>query len=255
MTSVNYYKIFCITENKWVNSWATEPPTTCPNNTADTIIPNSATIENTISESTINVEETAPGFFQSTFIELNIPGSIGDSVHNITFPMDVFINQTGILATTDMLNDKLNIIVSPNTPIGAVISQGNIGDNVVTITPATFNTAYIAKGINIILILMDSSGNTIYMHDAGRIIGFNKSIYQITIENPLTSVCSIGTLLLMNLYITKNVVLKLAPHEYIFGRKGLAKKVLPANTISKIIYTNNNGLAKTIYLTMEYFYH
>lgn len=41
MTTVNKYRIYCNTENAWVETWAESEPTVCPNNNGHSVNNNS----------------------------------------------------------------------------------------------------------------------------------------------------------------------------------------------------------------------
>lgn len=55
MTTVNRYRIFCNTENTYVYTWSTSPPTTCPNNNTHTVDAQSVTLIDSVSEDTISL--------------------------------------------------------------------------------------------------------------------------------------------------------------------------------------------------------
>lgn len=55
MTTVNKYRIFCTTENSYVYTWGTAPPTTCPNNNTHTVDLESVTLIDSVSEDTISL--------------------------------------------------------------------------------------------------------------------------------------------------------------------------------------------------------
>lgn len=55
MTTVNRYRIFCNTENAYVYTWDTSPPTTCPNNNTHTVDISSVTLIDSVSEDTISL--------------------------------------------------------------------------------------------------------------------------------------------------------------------------------------------------------
>ena len=55
MTTVNRYRIFCNTENAYVYTWDTSPPTTCPNNNTHTVDSASVTLIDSVSEDTISL--------------------------------------------------------------------------------------------------------------------------------------------------------------------------------------------------------
>jgi hypothetical protein len=255
MTTVNRYEVFCITENKWVSKWSETVITTCPNNPADSIIANSVTIKETVSDTTMNIKENPPGFYQSVNIPIDIPTGAGLSEHVITFPMTVFLRKVGFNSTLEMMGDSLSIIVGPDTVIGGMIAPISAGSSILTITPQSFDTEYMVKGIYLKLKLIDPSGNLLLEHDAGRIIGVNAPENQITVENVLPFDFPAGTTIVMNVYIMKDVTAVLTNHLYQFGGEVLASKELPANIMSNLIYNNNNGQSKKVYLVAEYFYN
>ena len=55
MSTIRCWRIFCITENTWVESWSLSEPTTCINNTGHTINSNSSQVINIIEPNTVKV--------------------------------------------------------------------------------------------------------------------------------------------------------------------------------------------------------
>ena len=93
MTEVNYYKIFCTTDNKFEYVWDVVPPNKCPVNAAHTVDTNSVAITRTVSENSVKIqEEETPtgGHFRVETITMAVAASETKSL-DVTWPIPVSI--------------------------------------------------------------------------------------------------------------------------------------------------------------------
>lgn len=79
MTTVNRYRIFCNTENAYVYTWDTSPPTSCPNNNTHTVDLDSVTLIESISEDTISMVSG----LNSSSLSLAISGNFEGEYENV----------------------------------------------------------------------------------------------------------------------------------------------------------------------------
>jgi hypothetical protein len=255
MTTVYRYRLRCLTENAYVTRLgdSTLPaPTTCPNDTSHIIDPDLTAIVQTISENSTFIMDGTPGFYQTTTVPLVIPGSTGATgyVTTITtsFVFDVALWTTKIIPHTEMIGDSLSVIVAPNEPVSMLTIDGNTGDTVLNLMPDTFASMAILKGNNLSII---DPTNTI-TQDLGMVTAYDPYAFTITVQNPLTTNFIAGSVILLNVYMMKDYIFSAAQIQHTFGGKSVNTKKIPANKIVEFLYTNNNGLPKTVYFDIEY---
>jgi hypothetical protein len=254
MTSVvtaYQYRVYCIYEAAYVNVWGTSAPTLCPNNHTDRAIDTSQTvIINTISNNIVTTQEPTTGKFQSTTLTLNIPTGPPGQISNFdySFPMDLQIWKSDFFADTANIGDVINGIIAPNSQIGILTSSANIGDTVLNVNKGLVTSIQVTRGVDVFL----DDGNNIIAY--GRIININSTNNTITVENPLTQTYNSGAMIRMNIRVIKDMILYYPGKLQKVGEKGFKAKLLPANTIIRIAYTNNSGSAKTCIFVLEYYY-
>lgn len=247
MTSVNKYRLWCIEENTFTYAWNTEEPTICPNYHTDRSIDTSKTaIIETITQESLKVEEPSEGFFQSTSVKIIVPGTTGTTCnHDLIWPMNVLLWRTELNTRLDMVGDDISVLASPEKIIGILTSQGNIGDVIINVTDTVTNN--VIRGFELVL------DDGINKCNLGMITTIDKDNDTVTVTNPLTFQFTPGTLVKLNLYIVKDYHIDNPTNKVSFGDKGFKGKLLPANTLVRFKYTNNNGQAKDVYWRVEYY--
>lgn len=249
MSTVYQYRVYCIEEGKNVNVWATTTPKLCPNNHTDrSIDPNRTTVVSSLSTNTIKAEEPTEGYFQATTVEMNIPsGSPGDvTLIDVSWPMDILIWKTEFNPVSDMMGDKINVIGDPGLSVGALTADASATDTVLNVSNTV--TDNVIRGFDVQL----TDGST--TEKLGRIVGVDKDNFQITVENALTNnfLASSPTYVQLNVCSVKDFKIDTL-NKTQFGEKGFRYKTLPANTVMRLEYTNNNGLPKIWNWRIEYY--
>ena len=251
MSIVNQYRVYCIQENTYVTAWGETAPTLCPNDHVDrSIDTNFTTLIQTKKNNIVDVEQHVDGYYQATTKIFNIPsGTPGTVVPiDISFPMNLNIWISSFYPTSDMIGDDITVIVAPEKIIGAVTSVVNSSATDIVITSETFQAGILARGLEIEL---DDGVNK---DSLGRIIDINPNTFTLTVETPTVNSFAIGTPVKMNLHMIKDVHIS-GIYKYEFASKGLSVKSLPKDIITRILYTNNSGTAKTLYWNIEYNYY
>jgi hypothetical protein len=251
MSSVTIYNfnLYCLTESAVVNTWDTSAPTACPHNETHTIDPNSIVVVQTVTDQRLNVAEQSSGNFQHSTLQLNVPaGSIGDvSTHDFSWPMDLQLWKTCLYPSSDNVGDQLYVYIAPNTTVGAITEAVDNTTTVLHVTSTAFSFPSLTKGIEVTI---TDGVNT---NDLGRIVSYDIGNSTITIEtNPVNNFAA-GSYIQFSICMVHDLILQGAYKEEI-GSKGLKSMSLPANTIIRIYYTNNTGLAKTVVASVEYYY-
>lgn len=249
VTTVYQYKIFCLTENNFVNTWNSVEPTICPNDGSD-IDSTKTTVIGKLASNEITVNEPTYGQFQHTTLRYDIPaGTPGDvTLIQKSWPFPIQLWKNEVYCNSNNVGDIINIIIAPNTVVGVLTSTANIGDTVLNVSPTCVSNALITKGIELTL------DNTFYSEGLGSVITFNTTTHQITVQNPLTMQFVAGSMVRLNLYQIKDLYMHRPDKIHRISDKGFRSKTLPANIMIHALYQNNDGLAKEVVFTLEYYY-
>ena len=251
MTTVKLWKVFCIEENKSVLVWNESKPTICPNNHTDRTINTSKTrLIKYMSQDKVTIEEPTNGYFKSLTEKIAISsGTPGNTTtHDLQHPMDVELWKIVIKTQTDNLNDVLSLVLAPEKSIGTLTQNASINDTILTITSNTFTDYDIVKGFEVVL---DDGVNK---EIVGLITNIDEDNFQITVQNPLTQAFNSGTEVKINKYLIRDFPMLFGNNDYIVGDKGFRSIICEANTINRILYTNNDGQSKYFYVTFEFYY-
>ncbi len=248
---VKQWRVLCLEENKMVTVYSPDVPSLCPNDHPDRTIDHTrTTMIAHISTKKFQIENSTPGNFQHTTVLINVPsGSPGDIyVHDMSWPMDIYIWKTEFLPETKHKQDEISIMVAPNKVIGALTQDANIGDTELNVTSTVFDFSLLSKGVDAKL------DDTVNSEEVGRITGIDPVNFKIHIENPLTQTFSAGTQFQINLCMIRNLIISQDIKTVKIGSKGFTSKFIPANTVLRLLYKNNNGQAKDVYFSMEFNY-
>ena len=176
-TTVYKYRIYCITEAQNVYEWNTETPTTCPNNTAHTINPNSISIVGQLSTNLVKIQqETVPtgGNFRAETFKITAATGPGMTATQISWPINVSLLQASF--TTDSTNqgDNVTVEIPSNLAIGTITQNVNAGDKVINVSASVIQNIMLGY----CLILSDGT-NT---NDLGRISAIDTVNNTVTVQ-------------------------------------------------------------------------
>jgi hypothetical protein len=184
---------------------------------------------------------TTQSFFAAETILIDI--SVGESIKIVDYkwPFDIALKTGTLYITEDMVGDEMTVEAAPNSVVGAIIQNVNIGDTSIYGSPTVMENAKRGYWCNI--------------YPAGT------EISRIcTVEADHIGICPPAT---MNIaagnYIS--VTPKIIPYVYFnsAGKLEIGKTLqmgqrVPKGEIIRIKYKNNNGLAKKISWFIEYLY-
>lgn len=243
-TEVNQYRIFCVTENDYVYTWGTSPPTTCPNNSAHTIDTNSITIVQTVSTQVVKAAEDSDGYFETGHIVMNIPSAAPGTVssHDVVWPMNAILWRTLITPTTDMIGDVVTVIASPETTIGVITSSVSSGNTIFSVNSTV--TDNIQRGMSVTI---DDGVNK---ENLGRCTAIDKINGTITVATAVTNSYAAGTPIKIGVYVLNGIYFN-NTETIDIGLKGMKGKIIDSGVILRVYYTNNSGTSKTIYWRYE----
>ena len=239
------YKLFCYDEATAVYAWDSTPPTVCPHNSNHSIDPLSVQ-NSTKYNDTFKAEEQSDGYFETTTVTMIVPAGTPGTVseHDVTWPMDILLWNTRITPTTPMIDDVITVMAAPETTIGVLTVAASISDTVLNVNSTVIDNAY--RGF---LLTID---DTVNKDVVGRITNIDTGGSTITVETPLSFAYAPGTPVKISVYMVKDVFINDISSIDI-GQKGFRGKVLAANQILRVYYTNNSGTEKTIRWRPEYY--
>jgi hypothetical protein len=250
--SVNKYQVYCITEGIWVESFSTEEPTTCNNDTSHVINNSSVQLLETISNSIVIVkEESTPtgGHFKIRTIECNIPAGVTgvETDYDHIFPYN--INMLNVFFNTDDVHsgDTVSAHVSPFTPIGVLTQDYDIGvTSVMHVSPTVLDHAFVGCYIDL--------NNGITGGNAGCVAFIDKNSNTLSMcETYDIQVFSSGSVVQLTVKMMESFHLE-ANRRIVLGGNKIGSSFVPANVIGRIKYTNNSGIAKRFIFGIEYLY-
>jgi hypothetical protein len=251
-TTVYHYQIYCETEQAWKYTWGTEgeAPTTCPTNTAHTVNLSSVAKIGSVSENDVVVHQPTEGYFMCESVPMVVPACNPGDVVPIDVPFDdtILLWTTGFNAKAEMVDDCFSVVINPDTVVGGLTATGNVNDTVLNVTSTV--TDNVTPGMYLKLMDNDSPPN---IQDVGKILAVDGTAGTVTVKNALTETFSPGTIVMLNLYMAKDIFVDIAGH-FVFGEKGFQGKRIPAGTVFRMLYTNHDGLAKTFHWKIGFYY-
>lgn len=251
MSVVHRYRVMCIEENKMVTTYGTEPPTLCPNDHADrTINPFLTVVADTFKKNQVEIFNPTNGNFQYTCICLSIPAGEPDdiSTHDFSWPMDLKIWKTEFYSGTEHVGDVLDVVVDPDRVVGLLNEDSTTGSTIMSVSSTVFEHPSLTCGVDVSL---DNSGNS---EKVGIIKGVDRNNLKLELDTPLPHNFTTGTKICLNIKMIKNVLIHQPNKMYTVGQKGFNSKNIDAGTVVRFFYKNSTGLAKNVYIEMEYNY-
>lgn len=244
------YRIYCVTEAQNVYEWNTVTPTTCPNNTAHTINPNSISIVDQRAPSITSIQqETVPtdGWFKTeTFVINAATGPNVITTATKSWPFNISLINIYFQTTDANTGDEFIIDWAKNLTIGALTADISAG-----VTTAAVSTSVIQNSAVGFTVAFTDGTN---FDNGGRIIAIDAINNSITFETAT-----------VHSYLASSptaVQITVNPIDLVFGPPtiyNVAKNVIgashiPANQVATAYYTNNSAEAKQLYVNLEYFY-
>ena len=249
MSTVIYkYRVYCQTENAFVTIWNTTPPTVCPNNIAHTIDNNSVTIIEKISSTSVKIIQSEPGFTNGFYkvegFSLTIPAN-SSAIKDISWPYNIAVMTINLQPSTENTGDYINAYAGPDTTIG--VNTETIGQNVSVINVNSTVLQNIKLGYTVSVV------NNTQNINMGECIAIDTNNSRITCNIVASegigpgSYIKVSRQIMKNITFTSNNIINLA-------NKNVSSTSFPANTIARLIYTNNSIIKKTFYYNIEYVY-
>ncbi|HEY9704249.1 MAG TPA: hypothetical protein V6C58_17490 [Allocoleopsis sp.] len=248
MTTLNKWRVYCITESTWSCGYLEEgiQPTACFNNSSHTINPDSINIISTVSTSEVVIDEEhikTGGNFRVEGRKFTINPNT-TNFQEVSWPYPISVLSTFFTSDTSQKGDVVNVIVSPDTLIGTVSENVN-STNVIKVSQTVIDN--IKKGYE--LILQDNNN----YNNIGEVIDIDTNTKNVTVSGLTENQFSSGSLVKFQVRMMKNFEIG-DPFRYANGISKIGGAYIPANTIVKVIYTNTSNSIKTFVYHIEYLY-
>lgn len=252
MTTLYKYSFTCNDEGVSKQVWREESdpvPTKCPDDTSHVINTTSIRIVERVEENNVKVqEETIPtgGHFKALGRKMDIAANETKTKDEV-FPFD--ISAMAIEFTSDSSNqgDELQLVIGPDTIIGTVSNDVTSGDTVINVSQTVID--YVSIGYNINLF------DGVNTSDLGRVTAVDKDNLTITAETAVDQSFSsvMPTYVRMSVYTIDDYTIG-KPGRWTIGESKIGGSFIPAGTVVRIIYKNNENASKEFISQLEYLY-
>lgn len=254
MEKVYQWRVWCTTEGaftfreKAVIDGDESPPTTCINDTTHTIDASSWTIVDELTKEQVVIQEEeipTQGYYKLECRELSVPAVVGEFVEDWSWDININFFNMGMYFPPDAIGDVWDLEGAPETVIGGLTLASNIGDTTFNVSSTV--TDNIKKGF------VASITDGVNTNKLGHVIDVDSVNGTITVKDAATDTFSPGAFVRMTIPRFENYVIAYE-HTRDIGAAKIGGSFLPANTVVRHRYQNNNGLAKKIVLFIEYLY-
>lgn len=248
MGTIYKYRIWCETDGKYEFVWSETPPTKCPSDTGHTINTNKTIVVDKREESLITIkEENIPtgGHYQACFHKITVPSGSSYVEHDIVFPHPISLLAAEWTNTTANAGDEIEFQVAPGTIIGTLASGVPSGTLVMPVSQTVVDNL----GLGYHADLLSASGAC----DIGRVSDINDEDNTITVEIPADQDFAAGTYFRMHLDMVRRSPLAGFGRVQL-GEAKIGGSYIPAGTILRACYWNNNDTQKELIFVLEYLY-
>lgn len=237
------YEVNCLTENIGVNTgYRDTPPTHCPNNNTHVI--DDYKIIDSVYKRVIRINQEPQIITGNNYRTDHINISVGANetkVSDITYPYNVGIySGVFIIPSIDNIGDIINIHTLPDTLVGFLTNNVNIGVNTFEVNDIT----------NLVIGFLLSIDDGINKNNMGEIIAIDKVNNIITTSLSTTVAFNYGALIKITIDRIRNIVINKA-EDIEMGIKKVDSSGLPAGSIMRIIYQNNSSQDKKYILKLR----
>jgi len=250
-SSINNYKIYCLTENAYISGWGILPPTQCYNNNTHTVNADSVQLISSVDSNEVTIKEDKIQISRNTRV-IQIPlinASPGETVTvDFTFPINMSLYLFDYSTGSDNILDELSILANPDTVLGLIGSDIEVGDTTFIGPPALISYA----SLGFYLTIFDGTN----YDDVGIITNIDYNTNIVTVDVPTVHAFSAAnTLVSMTLKVFDRLVIgPQGVHTY--GEKIIGGAAIPKGTLTRYLYKNNavSGPPTSLYLHLTCLY-
>jgi len=159
---------------------------------------------------------------------------------DFSLPYDISLLGGTFITREKAAGDTMDYQVAPDTPVGALTADANIGDTVLNVSPTV--VAYLDPGYWV-------------SFDGEEMVVASKDLENntITVASALTADHAAGTLGLMTVKIIEDMCIE-KDSRYTLGDTKIGGSHIPANTTMRIKYTNNGASDEAVRPLIEFLY-
>lgn len=250
MSTIYYYKLWCNDENAYVYVWDEQEPTVCPNVNTHSINLESISVEDSVSEEKVVINEESNN---KTGGHFKIVSQAFDASPNTTTTYDFsYPIKMGVLAIHVPTNDSqegdiMSVVLAPNTTIGAITADANINDTTLNVSQTVIDN--IALGYYITITDFVNSD------ELNQVIAIDKVNNTITVETPVqTAFTASGTYIQITIYYMDKWEIGRS-WVYEFGNSKIGASTADENVVARVIYENKSLLnTKRVRISFEAMY-
>ena len=245
--SINYYRYFCNTENKYVYDWSETIPVSCSNDITHHIDNTSFTIVDTVQSNNITIKQFSNDIHGSYRIEsktMFIPANQTFSTY-VSWPFNVSILTVNYTTNNIHKGDIINGYIGENTIIGKITQPINIGDFKIHVSDSVLD--YINKGY---LVNITDGVHVVNMEQC---ISIDKANNILLCEYPVNMSLNAESFVRITVHNMKNIHIS-EPESVRIANKHLGSSSIIAGTKVKMEYQNNGNVAKSFTFSFEYLY-
>lgn len=254
MSIVYYWRVYCTTDAKYEYVWSEDEPTTCPTdpvghsiNSADT-----SAIDQR-DPHIVQIQEelvSTQGIYQFVGYETTIPaGTPGDVTPiDLVWPdYPITLMNGSFDAAADQIGDEISVEVAPNQIVGAITANVTASDTVINVSSTVLDNTYVGYRV----FLFDG----VNMDVMGICTAIDKGAGTITCKTGAVNAFSAvsPTYVMISVDVIKNLHIG-AARTYEFAKKKVGGKAIPAGTVTRINYMNNDGVQKQFKYNIELMY-
>lgn len=231
------YRIYCSTENAWkevILDATAAPPTTCPSDTAHTVIAASADeIDRKINEEVTIKEESLPtnGYFH-TYTETLVADCLSTTTLTVSKPWARSVLAIFFTPTKEHQGDLVSLQIAPDTTVGVTMAAVSVGATVISV-----NSTVIANVFPGFLIALTDGTN---LDRLGVVNSIDRVASTVTVETPTThSFSPFVTAVMITIEVVREMRIATL-WEVAIGDSKIGGAYVPENRNIRIIYQNRS---------------
>lgn len=248
---LNKWQVYCKDEKTRKYIWLEEgdEPSVCPTDTGHSIDTTTMSIYEIKKNDLITIrEENTPtgGNFRAETVSFDIEAnSVG--VHEVSWPIPINVLEMCFHPKEHEIGNLLDIKFGPDTVIGILTSDVEVGDEVIYVNESALS--YLYKGYEVKL----SDG--VNEDDLGMVIDINFKDGTITTNVASSHSFSVATptYIKQTIHLAKNFEISSA-WKYAIGESKIGGNYIPENTTVRIVYDNKSAEAVRFVASIEYLY-
>lgn len=184
--------------------------------------------------------------FQTITLGITVPAASGWHTQDHTFPLDISVISSDLLIKEENVGDKMEVLVAPDTIVGAVIQDVKQGDTEIFVQQSVLDHVY--KGYYIKLIDQNKG-----IADVGRVLQKKTNSIVVEIPSQMDFSMAAPTYVAMTIKLFNDWEFPGAGRIDI-GDAKIGASLIPANTIIRLCYWNRENVAKRFVAPLDILY-